>query len=335
MAQLASIARSLAYATCALALASACGGQSFAGNGGEAGTRATGQGGSASTAGKASTGGKAHGGSTSAGGMASAGSASGGSAHVYNEACDGPSEAGGVGGDAALQRWHHDPTTGICRPIWYGGGGATKNNYETLAACQITCPGGSPNIDACKVRTDCIVTAAGCCGVCDGPSLGAHDLIAYNKQYGIAVGCGGGPVPGASGDAEPGVGAPIACPDCAAPAPGTGSLKYFVPDCVEGQCVVDDIREDRVSACTTSADCQLRNGTSCCEACTSDDLVAVHRHMCREDGCIFSLEDLVCGAVQPPCLACAPGKPPNAVATCGPARHCIVEYVASGTDNAP
>jgi Kunitz/Bovine pancreatic trypsin inhibitor domain len=331
MTQLASISRSLCYAVCAVALASACGGESFTGKGGEAGSGATSQGGTTSTAGKTSTGGKAHGGSTSAGGststggMASAGSASAGSAGMFNEACDAPP---GNGCDADFPRWHHDPATGICRPFSYGGCGATKNNYETLAACQKACPGGNPNYDACKVPTDCIVTGAGCCGVCDGPNLSAHDLIAYNKQYGIGVACGGGgPVPGAAGDAAPGVGAPIACPSCAAPAPGTGSLKNFVPDCVQGQCVVEDLRDSAVSACKVNADCRLRNGTSCCEACTSNDLVAV-----RSDG---SFEKLVCGDVLPPCLACVPGKPANAVATCSPAGHCIVNYLLGGTDNAP
>ncbi len=339
MTQLASISRGVWYAACVVTLASACGGQSFTGSGGEAGSGATSQGGTTSTAGGHSTAGKAHGGSSAggsasagsaSGGSASAGSSSGGSAGTGNEACDAPATVGDASCQAAFQRWHNDPATGICRPIWYGGCGATKNNYETLAACQKACPGGTPNYDACKLPTDCVVTGGGCCGVCDGPDLSAHDLIAYNKQYGISLLCGGGPLPGAAGDAAPGVGAPIACPSCAAPASGTGMLKNFVPNCVEGQCVVEDLRESAASACKVNTDCKLRNGTSCCEACTANDLVAV-----RSDG---SFEKLVCGGELPPCLACVPNGSPNAFASCSPAGHCIVNYLlpgGAGTDTAP
>ena len=350
MTQLASISRSVWHSAWAIALASACGGQSFSGDGGQAGSGSTSQGGSTSAAGATSTAGTGHGGSTAtgggsgtggsgsagsgtggsgsagsaSGGTASAGTASGGSAGASNEACDAPATTGTVSCDAALQRWHHDPTTGICRPFVYGGCGATKNNYETLAACQQACPGGNPNYDACKLPTDCVVTGASCCAVCDGPELAAHDLIAYNKQYGIGLACGGGgPVPGGTGNTAPGIGLPILCPACPAPAPGTGTRKNFLPDCVQGQCVVEDLRTSAISACKVDADCRLRNGTSCCEACTTDDLVAV-----RRDG---SFEKLVCGAEPVACEACAPSTPASAIATCGPAGHCVVTYGLSGT----
>jgi hypothetical protein len=133
-------------------------------------------------------------------------------------------------------------------------------------------------------------------------------------------------VPGAAGSAAP-ADAPIACPSCGEAAPGTGSLKYFVPNCVQSQCVVEDIRQSAVAACKVDTDCRLRNGTSCCEACTSNDLIAV-----RSDG---SFEKQVCGDILPPCLACLPAKPADAVAGCGPDGHCIVNYALRGSGSAP
>ena len=341
MTQLVSSSRGIGYVTALLALASACGGQSFTGNGGEAGSGATSQGGTTSSAGSHTTGGRAHAGSAS-GGSASAGSSSGGSglggsatggspaggAGAGNEACDAPATVGDVGCTAAFQRWHHDPATGICQPIWYGGCGATKNNYESLAACQDACSGNMPDYAACKVPTDCVVTGAGCCGICDSAAVSAHDLIAYNKQYGVGLACGGGPVPvPLPGAGDAGIAAPVGCPACQAPAPGTGTLKYFVPDCVQGECVVEDVRESAVTACKVDSDCRLRSGTSCCESCNSTDVVAV-----RNDG---SFEKLVCGDLLPPCVACLPGVPPGAIATCAPTGHCIVSQLLAGTDNTP
>jgi Kunitz/Bovine pancreatic trypsin inhibitor domain len=278
--QLVSVVRAACGTAIALALASACGGQSFKSNGGEAGD--AGSGGSASHAGSGSAG-KAH-----------AGSSSGGGSVV--DACSGPSELGTC--SAAFLRWTHDPATGLCQPIGYGGCGATKNNYETLEACQTACPGGSPNYDACKVATDCVLAAVGCCGVCDGPSVSAHDFVAYNRQYADKVSsCGL---------------RDVACGACPNPE-GESTRKYFVPNCVNGECVVEDIRESDVTACSISDDCQLRHGTGCCESCGYDDLIAI-----RNDG---SLEKLVCGDVIPPCLPCE-RLIGDATATCDANGHC-------------
>jgi Kunitz/Bovine pancreatic trypsin inhibitor domain len=278
--QVVSVARAACGTAFALALASACGGQSFKSNGGEAGD--AGSGGSP-TAGSGS-GGKAHAGSSSGGGS-------------FDDACAGPSELGTC--SAAFLRWTHDPATGLCKPIGYGGCGATKNNYETLEACQTACPGGNPNYDACKVATDCVLGAVGCCGVCDGPSVNAHDFVAYNKANEAKVSpCGNGDV---------------ACGACPNPE-GETTRKYFVPNCVNGECVVEDIRESDVTACTSSDDCQLRHGTACCESCGNDDLVAI-----RNDG---SLGARVCGDLIPPCLPCEPIPGSDATATCDANDHC-------------
>jgi hypothetical protein len=283
MTLLASFARTALPIAVAVALASACGGQSSQGRGGEAGDAATG--GTANVSGSSSVAGKTHG-----------GSASGGAG--FDEACEGPAELGTCA--AAFPRWSHDAATGICRPIIYGGCGATKNNYETLEACQQACPGGNTNYDACKVPSDCVLGSNGCCGVCDGPDVSARDFVAYNKAYAgqlqqCDVACG-------------------ACP----PPELDGTLRYFLPNCVGGACVVEDLRTSDASACASADDCRLRNGTSCCEGCGGNDLVAV-----RNDG---SFEEQVCGDVIPPCLPCDAPLPGDARALCD-GGHCSVAFL--------
>lgn len=282
MQRLVSVARAAWCATFALALASACGGHSRS-----AGDDGTDAGGATGRAGSSSSG----------GGMAQAGSGS------SDDACAGPSELGSC--SAAFQRWTHDSTTGVCKPVSYGGCGATKNNYETLEACQKACPGRDPGYDACKAPTDCVLASPGCCGVCDGPSIGKQDFLAYNKAYQAKVPtCGPGNV---------------ACGACPDPEPSTNTRQYFIPNCVNGECVVEDIRESAVTACATGEDCELRAGTSCCASCGTYDAVAV-----RNDG---SLDKLVCGDVIPPCLPCDPGMAATAVPTCNRNGHCEVTFV--------
>jgi hypothetical protein len=267
----------------ALAIASACGGQSFQGHGGEAGEAGTGSTNNLS------------GGS---GGSASAGTSSGGTG--FDEACGVPSSTLEPGGcTAAFPRWYHDPATGICRPFIYGGCGGTKNNYETLESCQQACPGRAPSYDACKVATDCVLASGGCCGVCDGPEVSAHDFLAYNRAYAAQF-------PQCD----------VLCGACPEPVPGQGMLQYFIPNCIAGECVVQDIRD--ATACATADDCRLRHGIGCCEGCGGDGLIAV-----RNDG---SFEKLVCGELIPPCDPCAAPTPDGAFAFCD-VGHCQLGYV--------
>jgi trypsin inhibitor len=294
-----------------LALASACGGRSFTQNGDDDGGSA-GAGANAS-AGKGSAG-KASGGSLSTGGTGSAGianaSGSGTTAGAGATASDGCSEAADPGNcDGLNWAWYHDRSTGVCRPFAYGGCGGNANRYGSLADCQKACPGGSPNYDSCNDPTECIVVGNGCCGVCDGPNVGARDLIAYNRQYQGQLSCGfllEAPAPGANIPA---------CAPCLPPDEST--LKYFVPDCVNGQCTVVDLRSSPLTQCMTGDDCRLRHGKSCCESCgDSNDLIALRKDV--------SFERLVCGPGDVACPACAP-TPTSAVAECSNGR-CEVAY---------
>jgi hypothetical protein len=327
MTQLISFGRLGVMATFAMALASACGGQSFT-NGGDAGSSSTagsGQGGSTSLAGTGSAGKAQAGSATGGSGSVGTGGASAGTGSTSSVGGAAPDEACAAAPDSGLcnayfPAWYHDPSTGICRPFAYGGCGGNRNRYGSLADCQKACPGGTPNYDACKLPSDCVVTGAGCCGMCDVPGITAHDLIAYNKLFANLLQCGfaldvAGGGTGSAGTAPP----PGACLPCPSPPPGQGTLKYFVPNCVAGQCVVEDLRVSSVTACTNSNECKVRRGTGCCESCgTSGDLFAA-----RNDG---SFEKLVCGGADVVCPGCLP-SPSSAVPYCLDGR-CTVAIAA-------
>jgi hypothetical protein len=338
MIQLASLVRIASTAGVVALLVSACGGKSFVGGeGDEAGTSAEGGTGSLAGAGsKAGSGSSAGAGNAShtggtgvgtagtgvgtagTGGRATGGAGGGG---YSGEACTASPDPGPC--DAYLETWYHDPATGICRPSFYGGCGGNANRYSSLAECQKTCSGGTPDYDSCQLPRDCTIAGTGCCGVCDGAGLDLHDFIAYNTKYADLLSCvllkdappaGAAPAGGSSG-----IGRPPACAPCPDPGVG-GTLRNFVPDCVAGQCVVTDLRTSPVTACETSDDCRLRSGTGCCESCGGSSLIAV-----RNDG---SFEKLVCGGIQPPCAACAPQPPSGAIPLCNVGR-CAVEYLAT------
>jgi hypothetical protein len=187
--------------------------------------------------------------------------------------------------------------------------------------------GGSTNPYACMQRSDCTLAPASCCGVCDGPGLTKDAFVAYNRFYGGgSVGCGFVsktlPNPGGAGYPGPGATPPasggstsdiIACPDCAAPLPGQGTIQNFLADCQAGQCVVMDLRESNLTTCTQNSQCVLRAGTGCCAGCGSD-WVAV-----RDDG---SFTQWACNGLELPCDACAGAPPPGLVAWCAPSGHC-------------
>jgi len=318
MTQFASFARVGLFTGLAVALASACGGQSFTGTGGEAGSSSTAgasHGGSTSHAGTGSAG-RAQAG-TGAGGSSSAGTGTGGASagaggSAPDEACAAAPESGMC--DAYIPSWYNDPSTGICRPFVYGGCGGNANRYSTLAACQKACAGGTPNYDACKLPADCVITGTGCCGICDGAGITEHDLIAYNKQYANVLQCAFALDVAPGGIGASGAAAPVACAPCPLPPDGQRTLKYFVPDCVAGQCVVEDLRTSPVTSCKTSDECKVRHGTACCENCDGSNPIAV-----RNDG---SFEKLVC-SIPTPCAACLPA-PGDAVAYCSAQGHCEI-----------
>lgn len=327
-----SFARAACCTTFALVLASACGGRSVerdetdTGNAGSssgtgsssssrAGTSNTGskpgRAGSSSTGSTTGTAGSSSGGTgsstgsaTGSSGSTSTGTGTGGSVATVCAGSAVTPRPDGSSCAAAIPRWTHDITTGICRPFIYGGCDGTANNYETLEACQKACPGRGRNYDACEAATDCVLSTTSCCDVCGGSQVTTHDFVAYNRRYEAEV--------------SPCAGADIACDPCVSP--NQAARKYFVPNCVRGECVVEDIRKSDVTACKTSRDCRLRNGSACCESCFSgDDLVAV-----RSDG---SLEGQVCGDLPQACPKCVPMQPTDAAPSCDESGHCSVVHL--------
>lgn len=297
MLQLSTFTRVALGAALFLALSSACGGQSSkngddgasAGSGGVNGRAGSGSGGKTPQAGS----------NSAAGAGNTAGSPN------PSDGCSGPATHGPDNCLAYFPRWTHDPATGLCIPFVYGGCGATPNNYESLEACQAACPGGTPNYDACEVASDCVLAANGCCGVCDGPSVSGHDFRAFNKAH--------------FQEASACPNADVACGACPTPE-GELTYKYFVPNCVNNECVVEDIRKSDVTACNSADDCVLRSGTGCCESCGGvNEFVSV-----RNDG---SLEELVCGTVQPPCDPCVSTPPSDARPHCNEDGHCSIVYL--------
>jgi hypothetical protein len=321
-----SFVRIVAASSVMVLLAGACGGQSFAGgNGDDGGTSsgATSAGGTGNHAGKGSGGssraGTSAGGTSNVAGTSSAGAAGSNPGDLCSLPPMQPNLPGGC--NAYFPNWYHEASTGICTPWVYGGCGATENNFSSLAECQKACPQRAPSYDACQAPTDCLVTGTGCCGICDSPGITAHDLIAYNQQYGGLPTCGGVAFD-AEAPANPGPGmAPIACPPCQ-PAPD-GALRHFIPTCVQGECGVEDLRTSPTTSCQTDMDCRLRNGTACCEGCTPQNVIAV-----RNDG---SFEKLACGNGPQACPDCAAIPPADAMAKCIEGR-CTVAYFA-GTAN--
>jgi hypothetical protein len=320
--RLASIVRLAGCTAVALALASACGGKSFVSGGdddddnGGTSSGATGAGGATGQAGtKPIAGSRSQGGTgTGTGGSGvggTLGTAGTGAVGGYaGEGCTAPPDPGMC--DGYVPAWYHDASTGICRPFVYGGCGGNVNRYPSLAECQKACRGGSPNYDACTKPSDCVVSGLGCCGICDSPNITAHDLVAYNRQYDGLLKCAiafAAPPPG---------GADVpACEPC--PPVMGGVLKYFVPDCVQNQCVVVDLRSSPLTACKTSDECALRYGTGCCSSCSSSDVIGL-----RKDA---NLEKLVCGDGPIGCPACAP-PPDGALPVCTPEGRCGVAYAS-------
>lgn len=311
MTQLVALFKVTCSAAFVLLLGSACGGSSFSdGDEPKGGSGGSSTGGSA-TAGK-HQGGSASGGASTAGSASGGGSTAGaGSSGPGGEACNAPPHGGTC--DAHFQVWFHNPSTGLCRPFFYGGCGGNENNYPTFEACQKACPGGSPNYDACNAATDCMITGEGCCGVCDAPTISRHQLMAFNKKYaGQVQQCAFA----AEGAAPPG---DIACEPCARLVGDTGSLKYFVPNCVQGQCVVQDVRQSPVSACQADTDCYVRNGSGCCASCSKQSIAL------DKDG---GFEALVCGGEPQLCPDCAVA-PSSDVAVCGASGHCEIQLHVS------
>lgn len=194
--------------------------------------------------------------------------------------------------------------------------GGSVNTAGGIGASGISA-GGSPSppdISSCNIAADCVLqSGTGCCYICDSPDLTAQNLIAVNVAYAVkpcslTVKLLPLPIGGTASD----IALPNPCSPCQPT--GDGALHNFFANCVMNRCVVEDVRQSAVSSCMSDQDCVLRHGTTCCETCNDQDLVAV-----RNDG---SLSKIACSAGPVPCPSCAPA-PPTASAVCQQ-DHCAV-----------
>jgi hypothetical protein len=235
-------------------------------------------------------GGETSGGSGSGAMAGTAGGQNGGSGGAGNGGAAGNGGSGGSVGNAG-----NGGSAGVSGS---GSGGVSGG-----AAGSGGSGGIPPEWFACADTSECTIAEAQCCQFC-GPEK-ASDAIAFNSKYGESVAtalCHGTPMP---------------CPavDCLLrPA-------YVLPFCIEGRCQAIDIREDKLTSCSTEAECTLRWGTQCCEACTQDIglLVAVNAQV--------DYMSTVCGN-QAACPRCAIAEyPSNARALCGSDNHCKVGFL--------
>ena len=60
-----------------------------------------------------------------------------------------PSEEGEDKCDAAIRIYWHNSETGLCELAYYGGCGATENNFQTLDECESLCGENPPGALKC------------------------------------------------------------------------------------------------------------------------------------------------------------------------------------------
>ncbi|MGB5813122.1 MAG: BPTI/Kunitz-type proteinase inhibitor domain-containing protein [Polyangiales bacterium] len=58
---------------------------------------------------------------------------------LTDDVCRAPAAVGPC--DAAFERWYYDADSGQCETFVWGGCGGNPNNFESLEACEVACPG--------------------------------------------------------------------------------------------------------------------------------------------------------------------------------------------------
>jgi hypothetical protein len=173
-----------------------------------------------------------------------------------------------------------------------GGGGTSTTTTGTTTSTT----GG---FFSCDGPGQCLLVEPGCCSGCGMQEIDA--LVAVNSAQVSAYHKSVCPVE-------------TPCPACASQ-PNPNLFAY----CDNGTCRAADIRTHEVSACSSNADCHLRLGPGCCEACggSAFELTAVSA----------GLEALVCSP-STACDDCVPQYPLDAEAVCSNG-HCGVVFKAA------
>jgi hypothetical protein len=164
----------------------------------------------------------------------------------------------------------------------YGGCEGNENNFETAESCYAACSAFGPMLTtSCNAPPDCTLVPARCCGGCNEATL--LNTVAVRKGQESAfqgvLGCH-----------------TIDCVPCEPTSPNP----WLGATCSSGRCVAFDARQTALTACTTAADCELRNGLECCEGCLSSYATAVALNKGVDPG------PLLCGDAEVACDACVP-----------------------------
>jgi len=210
----------------------------------------------------------------------------------------------GCGGDVTIGTGGAGGTGGT------GGAGGTGGTAATGTSTTGSTATGTVTMNddfaACSGPGQCVLAIPDCCGGCGVPEVG--NFVAVNSAKLEAYSKSVCPEP------EP-------CPDCP-----YGLNPHLFAYCDAGTCVAADVRTHAVSACTTSNDCQLRNGTSCCEGC---GVASVYDLTAVASGANPSLVELVC-VPEGGCPPCLPEYPPEASSVCGANGHCEIIVLEGG-----
>ena len=176
-----------------------------------------------------------------------------------------------------------------------GGTGTTSGTGTSTGT------GGGDTFGACNGPGQCELATVGCCPACGNPTITTFEAVNSSEAAAFQKYTCPAPQP---------------CPNCA-----SFVDPNFYAYCDAGHCTVGDIRTDPVSACSSDADCVLRQGSACCEGCgDGSELVAVSVN--------GGFSSLVC----PPnvdCPGCIPTPPTSAFAACV-GGHCAVELTGAG-----
>jgi hypothetical protein len=140
----------------------------------------------------------------------------------------------------------------------------------------------------CKKPEDCVVVPEGrCCTPCDPVAFRGYTAVNVKHKADFAAheGC-----------------ARTTCPTCPVPdLHNPRSDSNFLALCRDARCVAVDLRYSPYSQCKTHADCALRRGVGCCEACGDKDLVTYNpQSSLLSEMCPTKVK---CAPPSPACLA--------------------------------
>jgi len=184
----------------------------------------------------------------------------------------------------------------------YDDGGATDGADDQAGDSVEEGEGPVPDWASCRVPSDCVIVANGCCDTCGLPTLA--DVDAVNKSL-------------LDEHFDDVCGVPIPCPQCI-----TMPNPELIATCREGLCLAMDVGDDELTACTSSEDCVIRT-PECCECgadMTPGVLIAIRSDSRRD------LEELVCDPDYG-CLECEPDYPDNVEAVCDDDSHCTARII--------